>query len=58
MKLRPWRPLDGEDDPLLMLRTMMTSAMFEADVPTSDDKAKGKESVGRRMSPARDRREL
>jgi hypothetical protein len=49
--------LDGEDNPLLMLKTMMTSATSEADVPTGDDQAKGDDSARRRTSPARDQRE-
>jgi hypothetical protein len=39
--------------PLLMIGTMMTSATFEADVPTGNDEAKGDDSAGRRTSSAR-----
>ncbi len=47
----------GKDEPLLMLRMMITGATSEADVPTGDDEAKGDDSAGRRTSLARDRRE-
>jgi hypothetical protein len=42
---------------LLMLRTMMTSATSEADVPTGDDEAKGDDSAERWTSSARDQGE-
>jgi hypothetical protein len=58
VKLRPGRPLGGEDDdPLLMLRTMMASAPAQAEVPTDDGETRGVGYVERRASTARDRRE-
>ncbi len=49
--------LVGEDDPLLMLWTMLVSAPTQAEVPTDDAETRGVGYVERRASTARDRRE-
>ncbi len=58
VKLRPGRPLGGEDDdPLLMLWTMWANAPTQAEVPTDDDETRGVGYAERGASKARDRRE-
>jgi hypothetical protein len=57
VELRPGRPLGGDDDPLLILWTMLASTPTQAEDLTDDDEMRGVGYGEQRASTARDRRE-